>query len=311
MYPPPDSPATPEPYPSLPRTALLLFATLLVAGALSVAAMTLLAGWPDLLRMALPSQIALLGAIAWAVRRTGLGWREAVLLRGLDRRALGPLVLVLVGAVTVFSELYLVMQKLVPVPEALERAMQEIMGISGTTDLLVTVAIAVILAPILEEILFRGVILQGLARRHGATAATVWTAFFFTLFHFYNPWQLLPTFFLGLLLAWLVLTTRSIMAGILVHAAFNGLSLALFSAPLDPANSSASPAWVVAGVVAFLLAGSLALLGGMSWLEGMTGGGWFAEGPPGGWPEGPPDGEPEPAVADRPEERFTRAGTGP
>lgn len=304
---------TPEPYPSLPRTALLLLATLLVAGVLSVAAMALGAGWPDLLRMALPSQVALLGAIAWAVRRTGLPWRDAVLLGSLDRRLLGPLVLVLIGAITVFSELYLVMQKLVPVPEALERAMQEIMGISGTTDLLVTVAIAVVVAPVLEELLFRGVILQGLARRHGAAAATVWTAFFFTLFHFYNPWQLLPTFFLGLLLAWLVLNARSILAGILLHAAFNGLSLALYSAPLDPADSSTSPAWVVAGVVAFLLAGSLALLGGMSWLEGMTGGGWFAMGPeePGGEPEGPPGGPPGPSATDRSAERFTRARSGP
>ncbi len=294
-------PLPPEPYPSLPRTALLLLATLAVAGGLAVAAMALLEGWPELVRMALPSQLALLGATVWAVRRTGLDWRDALLWRRLDRRALVPLVLILVGSVTVFSELYLIMQKLVPVPEAFERAMREIMGISSGGDLVATVVVAVVVAPILEEALFRGVILQGLARRHGPAAATVWTASFFAMFHFYNPWQLLPTFFLGLVLAWLVLSTGSLLASILIHAAFNGAALVLYAAPLDRSSASGSPAWMVVGVVAFLLAGSLALLSGMSWLERLTGGGWFENGPPEEYrADEDPDPDPEAVRDERP-----------
>ena len=273
---------TPEPYPSLPRTALLLLATLLAAGVLATLALAFLDGWPELLRMALPTEIALLGATLWAVRRTRLGWREALLWRPLQRGAWFPLALVLAGSVTVFSELYLVMQRIVPVPEAFERAMRELLGISGRADLIVTVAIAVVAAPILEEALFRGVILQGLARRHGPRAATVWSALLFALFHFYNPWQLVPTFFLGLVLAWLVLTTGTIRSAILVHAAFNAISLFVYAAPLDRSASSASPVWLVVGVIAFFLAGSLSLLTGMAWLEARTGGGWFSAPPPGG-----------------------------
>ncbi|HUP20775.1 MAG TPA: CPBP family intramembrane glutamic endopeptidase [Gemmatimonadota bacterium] len=280
---------TPEPYPSLPRTALLLLATLLAAGVLATLAIAFLDGWPELLRMALPTEIALLGATLWAVRRTRLGWREALLWRPLERDAWAPLALILVGSVTVFSELYLVMQRIVPVPEAFERAMRELLGISGRADLIVTVAVAVVIAPILEEALFRGVILQGLARRHGPRAATVWTALAFALFHFYNPWQLVPTFFLGLVLAWLVLTTGTIRSAILVHGAFNAISLVVYAAPLDRSASGGSPAWIVVGVIAFFLAGSLGLLAGLAWLEGRMGGGWFSAVPPAG---SPPLGEP-------------------
>lgn len=276
MPPSPVFPVTSEPYPSLSRTVLLLFATLLVAFGLTVATLELAPDWPRLLQMALPSELALLGATVWAVRQTGLPWRRALFLRPIDPGALLPLVLVLVGAVTVFSELYLVMQKLVPVPEMIEEALRELLGISGPVDLVVTAAVAVVAAPVLEEALFRGVILQGLARRRGPASATVWTAVLFALFHIFNPWQLLPTFFLGLVLAWVVLTTGSLLSSILVHAAFNAISLALFAAPLERASAEASPAWVVVGVVAFLLAGSLSLLAGMAWLETRTGGGWFA-----------------------------------
>jgi membrane protease YdiL (CAAX protease family) len=134
--------------------------------------------------------------------------------------------------------------------------------------------VAVVLAPVLEEGLFRGLILRGLALRKGPRAATVWTAAFFAFFHFYNPWQILPTFFLGLLLGWVVLTTGSLWASIVLHSAFNGLSLVVFAFPVQTPDGP--PALIVAGLILFLLSGSGALLAGMAWLEGMTGGGEVA-----------------------------------
>jgi membrane protease YdiL (CAAX protease family) len=263
-------------YPSLGRTAWLLAGTLLAALALTAVAIVLFPDWPQFVQMAVPTELALAGGIAWAVHRTGLPWRRALGLHPLPLPALAPLVLVLVGSVTVFSEMYVVVQRVVPVPPELEALLRDLLRISGTTDLLFTVAVAVVLAPVLEEALFRGVILHGLARRRGPRAATLWTAAFFAFFHFYNPWQIVPTFFLGLLLGWVVLTTRSLWSSILVHSAFNGLSLAVFAIPLQ-SPSDAPPALVVTGVVIFLLVGSAALLAGLAWLESMTGGGAFAD----------------------------------
>lgn len=261
-------------YPSLGSTAWLLAGTLLVALVLAVATIVLFNGWPQIVQMAVPTELALAGAIAWGVHRTGLPWSRALGLGALRMSTLGPLVLLLVGSVTVFSEMYVIVQRIVPVPPEIEALLRDLLKISDGTDLVLTVAVAVVLAPLLEEALFRGVILHGLARRRGPRSATLWTAAFFAFFHFYNPWQIVPTFFLGLLLAWVVLTTRSLWASILLHSAFNGLSLAVFAIPLQAPDVSAS--LVVAGVVIFLLVGSGALLTGLAWLEAKTEGGAFA-----------------------------------
>ncbi|MGH7566962.1 MAG: lysostaphin resistance A-like protein [Gemmatimonadota bacterium] len=267
-------------YPSLGRTAWLLAGTLLAALLLAVAAIAMFPDWPQIVQMAVPTELALAGAIAWGVRRTGLPWRRALGLDALPRFALGPLALVLVGSVTVFSEIYVIVQRIVPLPPEFEALLRDLLKINDTTDLVLTVAVAVVLAPVLEEALFRGVILRGLARRRGPRSATLWTAAFFAFFHFYNPWQIVPTFFLGLLFAWVVLTTGSLWASIVLHSAFNGLSLAVFAIPI--ATPDAHPALIVTGVVTFLFAGSAALVAGLAWLEGRTGGGAFsADYPPG------------------------------
>lgn len=261
-------------YPSLGSTAWLLAGALLSALLLALATVALFPGWPQIVAMAVPTELAMIGAIAWAVRKTGLPWRRALGLRPLPLGTLVPLALVLVGSVTVFSEMYVIVQRLVPVPPEFEALLRDLLRIGDATDLALTVLVAVVLAPVLEEALFRGVVLQGLARRRGPRSATLWTAGFFAFFHFYNPWQILPTFFLGLVLAWVVLTTRTLWASIVLHAAFNGVSLAVFAIPLP---SSAAPAPVlVVGLVLMLLVGSAALVAGLAWIEGITGGGAFA-----------------------------------
>lgn len=267
-----------DPYPSLGSTAWLLAGTLLAALLLAVVTIALFPDWPQIIQMAVPTEVALLGAIAWGVRRSGLPWRRALGFRPLRAGTLAPLALVLVGGVTVFSEMYVIVQRIVPVPPEFEALLRDLLRISGRADLLFTVAVAVALAPLLEEGLFRGLVLNGLARRRGPFPATVWTAAFFAFFHFYNPWQILPTFFLGLLLAWVVLTTGSLWASVVLHSAFNGLSLVVFALPVRVPDGP--PALVVTGVVTFLLLGSGALLLGMAWLERMTGGGAFAAGYP-------------------------------
>lgn len=276
---------SPEPYPSLGRTLGLLAVTLLLGALLGVVSWVLFPDWPRIAQMAVPTDLALAGAVMYGVRRSGLSWTRALAIRPLPARHLPSLILVLVGSVTVFSELYVVIQWIVPVPPVYEAMLRDLLSMDGLQDVALTLLVAVVVAPVLEEALFRGLILNGLARRYGPWIACVWTAAFFALFHFYNPWQILPTFFLGLVLAWLVLATRSLVSAVVLHAAFNALSLALFDLPLDSAEPSAAMLpWVVVGIVGLLLIGSAALLWGLARIERETGGGWFTQGE---WADGP------------------------
>lgn len=78
---------------------------------------------------------------------------------------------------------------------------------------------------ICEEVVFRGVVL-GEYGRVNIKIAAVANGFLFGLFHL-NPFQFFYTFFLGILLAYMVYITNSLFAGILGHFIFNGMQIAL------------------------------------------------------------------------------------
>ncbi|NCB07654.1 MAG: CPBP family intramembrane metalloprotease [Bacteroidia bacterium] len=79
-------------------------------------------------------------------------------------------------------------------------------------------------APVVEELIFRGIILQGLRRNYNAFVSVFISALLFALFHL-NPWQFPATFVLGLLLGWIMLRTQNIFLSILGHSINNFLVL--------------------------------------------------------------------------------------
>ena len=81
-----------------------------------------------------------------------------------------------------------------------------------------------VIAPIVEELIFRGIILQGLRRNYNAFIAVFMSALLFSLFHL-NPWQMPATFLLGLLLGWLMVMNNNILLSILGHSINNLLVL--------------------------------------------------------------------------------------
>ena len=80
-----------------------------------------------------------------------------------------------------------------------------------------------ITGPVLEEVLFRGIILDGFLKRYNPGKAIFWSAFLFGLFHL-NPWQFIPGFMIGLMLGYIYLKTRSLTTVILVHIVNNSFS---------------------------------------------------------------------------------------
>jgi sodium transport system permease protein len=87
------------------------------------------------------------------------------------------------------------------------------------------VILAVALAPaICEEVLFRGVLVRGLATRFFPLAAVLAGALVFSLYHL-RIVQLVPTFSLGLMLGYLALRADSALPGMLAHFLNNTIAL--------------------------------------------------------------------------------------
>lgn len=81
----------------------------------------------------------------------------------------------------------------------------------------------VILAPIFEELVFRGTILQVLSKYNKVFAILV-TSLLFGLLHL-NMTQAVPAFFMSLILCYMCLKTDSLLVTILAHAGNNLLAL--------------------------------------------------------------------------------------
>jgi len=82
---------------------------------------------------------------------------------------------------------------------------------------------AVAIAPILEEFVFRGLVQHPLERRWGPAPAIALTALVFALGHML-PWVLPLHLLLGLTFGYAVYATRSVWAGVILHAANNSLA---------------------------------------------------------------------------------------
>lgn len=81
-----------------------------------------------------------------------------------------------------------------------------------------------ICAPILEEILFRGIIMKGLLNKGAKpNVAIAVSAFVFGFVHFY-PWQFVGAFLLGLVLGVVYYKTKSLLLPILLHAFNNAVA---------------------------------------------------------------------------------------
>jgi membrane protease YdiL (CAAX protease family) len=70
--------------------------------------------------------------------------------------------------------------------------------------------------PILEEIFFRGIILQQLFKKYSVTKAIIISGFYFGLFHL-NPPQILSAFLGGCFMGWILYKTQNLFYTIIIH----------------------------------------------------------------------------------------------
>ncbi|MEC7739613.1 MAG: type II CAAX endopeptidase family protein, partial [Gemmatimonadota bacterium] len=110
--------------------------------------------------------------------------------------------------------------ELVPMNDFFADMIREIVLEMASDQGLLMFTALVIAAPILEELIFRGVMLDGLLRIYSPTKAVIVSSLLFGLIHL-NPAQFVGGALVGGFMGWVYVHTRSVMATILIHAAFN------------------------------------------------------------------------------------------
>jgi membrane protease YdiL (CAAX protease family) len=184
-----------------------------------------------LLVTTLGTQGSLLISVALTMWWFRIGWREAFGFstpgkgRAILLGAVAGVVLLFVGgwlqsvSLEVMSHFHLVQNK-EPAVESLQKA--------ETLDARVYfIAFSVLIAPVAEEVLFRGILYPGI-KQMGFPKIALWgTCLLFAAIHD-TPAIFVPLLLMGLVLVWLYETTDNLLAPITAHGVFNGLNIIMF-----------------------------------------------------------------------------------
>ncbi len=163
-----------------------------------------------------------------------------------------PLLLMGVG----FSLLLNQLVSVIPFPESWMLAYENSVIPMNPDNCVFTVIFAIIVAPIVEEVVFRALAYTKLKRAMPAVVAAVLLSVVFGLIHG-SLIQMVTIPFLGLVLVWVLERTKSLFAAILYHSVFNATALWL----------TLNEEMVSEKALLFLTVGGIAMVVGMVWFR--------------------------------------------
>lgn len=162
--------------------------------------------------------------LIWCATRGRMSFGRVLPLQRVRRSVLLPVIPTVIGASILLSEADNMLRLVLPMPEAMTSVLSSLVGKQG--NLLWSALAVAVVAPLAEESLFRGLVLNGLLRRYSPRKSIVASALLFGAFHL-NPWQFVGGTFAGLLFGWWFVRTRSLIPSIMGHAVYNVLPLVL------------------------------------------------------------------------------------
>jgi membrane protease YdiL (CAAX protease family) len=155
--------------------------------------------------------------------------------------------LLLAGNALVESEIDNMQQALFSYPDTLQQMMAGMLN-----EGLLSLFLLAVIAPVAEEIVFRGIILKSFLQRYSPAKSIVLSSIAFSLAHM-DPVQIIPALGSGLLLGWLYFETENLWLCILLHSSNNFLTYLVYhrSFPLHLPGFSAlsaghqfQPVWI-------------------------------------------------------------------
>jgi len=181
-----------------------------------------------------PLNVALVQAVGFGIAivlglilfRRGARVRDALVLRPVG---VGPLALAAVGGLALqfpLAEVGNLAQELFPIPVEDQLMRQQLVTPDGLLSALSVILGLVAIAPLTEELLFRGLLLSGLRERYGPPVALGLTAVVFGLVHT-EPSAIVYASIAGLVLGGVALRTASTLPAVVLHASVNAVPVML------------------------------------------------------------------------------------
>ena len=177
-----------------------------------------------------PAGHALIGLVAtglllrWVLKGTDTSFGEVFPLVPVPIALLLPLSITVLGMGFLLSEVDNLLRTILPMPAEFAALFLQLVG--WDTSPWGFFLYAIIVAPLTEELIFRGLILRGFLSHYSVEKSILASALLFGAFHL-NPWQFLGATAGGVLLGWLFVRTHSLLPCFFAHALMNAIPLVL------------------------------------------------------------------------------------
>ena len=193
-------------------TSLVVSVIAAISGGAESFAERVSSGPMSALSYALSMGATIAGVLIYRKLRRGTGRMFHFSLRGFN-----PM-LILWGFVMVLLTGVVIEPVLELFPDAFLKMIDK-MGMHGGWSILMLV----VLAPVMEEVLFRGILLESVRSKHSAGRAIVVSALMFGVIHLI-PQQVVNAFAIGLILGYIYVRTESLWPVIIIHALNNAMA---------------------------------------------------------------------------------------
>ena len=191
------------------------------------------------------------------LRINSLSVRRRLRINRISKNTLFSIIIISVGFIIIIDALDRIVYALFGSPDFLSELVEQLKITSVLNGILIILT-TIIVAPLVEEILFRGFLQKVLEESwEDITKAILVTSLFFALVHL-NPHWIVQIYLLGMLLGYLSWRTNSIIPGIILHGLNNGFAVALNNAE-DVFNryynwhNHVNPAWIVFAIIIIFL----------------------------------------------------------
>jgi len=212
-----------KPYPGFLQAGILLIIYHVVVFLLImfVVISGIIAGTPDhigpVVRM-----IAYMGALvfilAYGIEKSKKRFKQLFSFRAIRVSLLPPFIITLIGMHIISSGLNSYLISVIPGSEAAEQYILDFLH----KNTYAFIFFAMIIGPFVEELTFRGLIVGGFQKRYPTQKTIILSALLFAAYHG-NALQFMPSFFVGIILAWWFINTGSLVSVLFGHAISNAL----------------------------------------------------------------------------------------
>lgn len=133
-------------------------------------------------------------------------------------------IMVGVGVALIGDELNRLVGMLIPIPEELFEGVDRALAMKSTADYLTMGLTVVLIAPVIEEMLFRGFFQRYFEATRGVTSGVLATSALFAAYHF-NLYWLIPILVMATVMGAMAWRAESVLPSVIVHSVNNSIGL--------------------------------------------------------------------------------------